>query len=423
MMEYLGSLHDWIGAHAVWAGPVVFLVAMTESLALVGLIVPGAILMFGFGALIGSGRLEFWPIMLWAVAGAIVGDGLSYLLGRWLGPRLGQVPPFRQRPQLLEAGVDFFRSHGAKSIVLGRFVGPLRPVIPAVAGMLRMSASQFLITNVLSAVFWAPAYLLPGMVLAASLSLAAAVAGRLLTLGLLALLLGWLLITMLWWLHRRANGYGRRALWLSSLALAMVLGGVTLGRLGPWPMSEPVQLMSWRDWQAHAWQLTPTRRQGLFGAGEPFAFQFAARSVDLARALVQTGWQLPQAFDLRGALLWLSPEIDLVRTPPLPQYHAGRPPELVFVRYFDGSRLILRAWRSDRAIKAGVWPVWLVTVEREALTPSWPWLRRQELAVPEQVLAELRAALTAQVRADNYIAGPEMWVAPELERAQREDLD
>ncbi|HEX5514369.1 MAG TPA: VTT domain-containing protein, partial [Gammaproteobacteria bacterium] len=400
MMEYLGGLLDWIGAHAVWAGPVVFLVAMTESLALVGLIVPGAVLMFGFGALIGSGRLEFWPIMLWAVAGAIVGDGCSYLLGRWLGPRLGQIPPFRQRPQLLAAGIGFFQRHGAKSIVLGRFVGPLRPVIPAVAGMLRMPASQFLITNVLSAIFWAPAYLLPGVVLVASLSLAAAVAGRLLTLGLLALLLGWLLVVMLRRLYRRANGYGRRALWLS-LALATVLGGLTLGRLvGPWSTSEPVQLMSWRDWQAHAWQLTPTRRQGLFGEGEPFAFQFAARSVDIARALVQTGWQLPQAFDIRSALLWLSPEVDLVRTPPLPQYHAGRPPELVFVRYFDGSRLILRAWRSDRAVKAGVWPVWLVTVERESLTPGWPWLRRQRLAVPEQVLTELRTALTAQVRAD-----------------------
>ncbi|HEX5512854.1 MAG TPA: hypothetical protein VFY81_00515, partial [Gammaproteobacteria bacterium] len=69
------------------------------------------------------------------------------------------------------------------------------------------------------------------------------------------------------------------------------------------------------------------------------------------------------------------------------------------------------------------WPVWLVTVERESLTPGWPWLRRQRLAVPEQVLTELRTALTAQVRADNYIAGPEMGVAPELQRAQREDLD
>ncbi len=46
MMEYLSGLLDWIGAHAAWAGPVVFLVALTESLALVGLIVPGALLMF-----------------------------------------------------------------------------------------------------------------------------------------------------------------------------------------------------------------------------------------------------------------------------------------------------------------------------------------------------------------------------------------
>jgi undecaprenyl-diphosphatase len=58
-MDYFASLLDWVGAHAIWAGPVIFLVALLESLALVGLVVPGAFLMFGFGALIGSGRLEF----------------------------------------------------------------------------------------------------------------------------------------------------------------------------------------------------------------------------------------------------------------------------------------------------------------------------------------------------------------------------
>lgn len=417
MMGYLTGLLDWVAAHAVWAGPIVFLVAALESLALVGLVVPGAVLMFGFGALIGSGRLEFWPITLWAIAGAIVGDGLSYLLGRLLKDRLGQVPPFRQRPQLLAAGVGFFQRHGTKSIVLGRFVGPLRPVIPAVAGMLQMPAAHFLFTNVLSAIFWAPAYLLPGMVLVASLSLAAAVAGRLALIILILLLLGWAVFAIGRSIYWRIGRDGRHAFWLL-LALMSVFAGAALGRMLLWPPAAQVQVLSWRDWQTHAWQVVPTHRQGVWSDAEPFAFQVAAPEVELARALVQTGWQLPQPFDSQGALLWLSPEVDLIRTPPLPQRHEGRAPELVFVRYLDGGRLVLRAWRSELAVKAGHWPVWLVAVERERLVPGWPWLKRTELPVPGQVLQELQAALAQRVRGDNYIAGPAE--AEQASAAQRE---
>lgn len=402
MMEHLSGLLDWIGAHAAWAGPVVFLVALTESLALVGLIVPGALLMFGFGALIGSDRLEYWPVMLWAVAGAIVGDVLSYLLGRWLGPRLTQITPFRQRPGLLERGIAFFRCHGAKSIVLGRFVGPLRPVIPAIAGMLRMPAGQFLFTNVLSAIAWAPAYLLPGQVLAASVNLAAAVAGRLILLGVLVVASGWLLVLGL----RRLVGWlgpaGKRRLWFT-LALLVVLGGFTLGRMLLWSPVEPAQMLTWRQWQQNAWELSPPHRQGLWGVQEPFTLQVAARQVELARALVHSGWQLPEPFDLRGALLWLSPEVDLIRVPPLPRRHGGRPPDMIYVRTFDGDRLVLRSWRSELTLKASGRPIWLVTVEREALLPAWPWLEREPRAVPAEALAELRAALAQQVQVSGYV--------------------
>jgi len=414
-MEYLASLLDWIAAHAAWAGPAVFMIALLESLALVGLVVPGAFMMFGVGALIGSGRLEFWPITLWAVAGAIVGDGLSYLLGRLLQDRLWQIPPFRKHPRFLEAGVSFFRRHGGKSVVLGRFVGPLRPVIPAVAGMLRMPFGSFLFTNVISALFWAPAYLLPGLVLVASFSLAVAVAGRLLFLAVVLLLAGWLVLVVSRCVYLRSGPRGRHALWLLT-ALALVLASVGLGRQLLWQPPSQVQLLSWQDWQTHAWQVAPTHRQGIWKDDDPFAFQIAAPEIELVRALVQTGWQLPQPFDYKGALLWLSPEVDLVRTPPLPQRHNGRPPQLVFVRYHEGGRLVLRAWRSQLAVKAGEWPIWLVAVEREMLVPGWPWLQRTRLQVPAEVLQELREALAARVRADNYIAAPA--TAPAIDAAQ-----
>lgn len=397
-MEHLAGLLDWVSAHAAWAGPLVFLVALTESLALVGLIMPGAFLMFGFGALIGSGQLDYWPIVLWAIAGAIVGDGLSYLLGRWFGPRIWAWPLFRRHSQLLQRSVDFFQRHGGKSIVFGRFVGPLRPVMPMVAGMMGMPASRFLLINCLSGIVWAPAYLLPGQVLVASVSLAATVASRLSLLILLVLALLWLMVSTVKWSLRPGGRFSRTrrgvfgVLILVVLSYALVLAGSQW-----WSSQTPVRTLSWRSWHDHPWEQLPIHRQGVLNSRQTFSFQLAAQPVEIARALVRDGWQLPERLDAQGALLWLSPEVDLIRTPPLPKRHAGRAPAMVFVRYFEGDRLVFRAWRSDAILSAGNRPIWLVTVERVELTPGWPWLRQRELPVPEPALAQLREALERQL--------------------------
>jgi len=182
-----------VARHPHWAGAVIALVAFSESLALVGLLVPGAAILFAAGALIASGALAFWPMCLWAIAGAILGDGVSYWLGRHYRSHVRDLWPFRKHPGLLDRGEAFLHRHGGKSIILGRFVGPVRPVIPIVAGMLDMPPTRFYTINVLSAIGWAPAYLLPGMAFGASLALAGAVSGRLALLVGLLVGIAWLL--------------------------------------------------------------------------------------------------------------------------------------------------------------------------------------------------------------------------------------
>jgi undecaprenyl-diphosphatase len=171
----------------------VCLLTFSESLAGVGLIVPGTLSLFGVGALIAAGALGFWSTYAWAVSGAVLGDGLSYWLGRHYHQRVRSLWPFSRHPDWLDTGQAFFHRHGGKSVFLGRFIGPIRPVIPLVAGMLDMPPSRFYLVNLLSALGWALVYLLPGIAFGASLTLAAQVAGRLaLLLGLL-FVSGWLL--------------------------------------------------------------------------------------------------------------------------------------------------------------------------------------------------------------------------------------
>lgn len=208
MESMIASLFAWISAHPHLAGLAVALLTFSESLALVGLFLPGAALMFGVGALVGTGVLELWSTLAWSALGAVAGDGVSFWLGKRFHQRIRVMWPFSRHPELIARSTDFLHRHGAKSIVFARFIGPLRPIVPAVAGMLDMSSRRFLVVNVISGIFWAPVYVIPGMVFTASLGLAAEVATRLaVMIGLLialVLVAGWLARTLFRLIHPRA---------------------------------------------------------------------------------------------------------------------------------------------------------------------------------------------------------------------------
>ncbi len=215
-LDILHPILDWTRLHPQWTEFAVFGVAFVESLAVIGLLLPGVFLLFGAGALIALGVLDMWTTLACAALGASLGDGVSFWFGRHYHQRLRVMWPLRHYPELLNRGVDFFYRHGGKSILLGRFIGPLRPFIPAVAGMLDMPVWRYVAINVVSALAWAPVYILPGTVFGASLDLAGEVAGRLV---LLLVLLVVVVMVSLWLARRvfefvtpRAGGYLNRLL-------------------------------------------------------------------------------------------------------------------------------------------------------------------------------------------------------------------
>lgn len=233
--SYLQPLLDWVAQHQTWAGIAVFLLSVSESLLIVGLFVPGTIVMFGIGALVATGSLGWWETVGWAVLGAVVGDGVSYWIGHYYKDRLRGMWPLTRYPGLVTRGEEFFIRHGGKSVLFGRFVGPVRPIIPTIAGMMGMSPARFTVVNVASAVIWAPAYLFPGVVFGASLGLASEVATRLAVL-VVGLLLGlwltvWLVRRIYVVLHPRATAMLSRALaWGRAHPR---LGGVTAALVDP----------------------------------------------------------------------------------------------------------------------------------------------------------------------------------------------
>lgn len=162
------AFNDWLALHQQWIFIAAFTSALVESFAIIGVIVPGVALLFGIALVAASSGVEIGPLLLATLAGAVAGDGTSFFIGRHFHEKLRQFPPFTTHPKWIEKGENFFLKHGAVSIVAGRFVGPLRPLIPMVAGMFQMSPTKFISINVLSAVAWAPTYIVPGFLVGLS---------------------------------------------------------------------------------------------------------------------------------------------------------------------------------------------------------------------------------------------------------------
>src|SRR3990167_5639290 len=172
MSGVVSTILQWLNENPELAGLATFLISAGESVAVIGTIVPGSVTMTAIGALAGAGIIPLWSTLLWATLGAIVGDGISYWMGHYFQDRIRRMWPFKDNPGILEKGEVFVHKYGVMSVFIGRFVGPVRALVPVVAGMLGMKPLQFTIANVTSAIGWAPAYMLPGLLLgAASLEL------------------------------------------------------------------------------------------------------------------------------------------------------------------------------------------------------------------------------------------------------------
>ncbi|MDX1442485.1 MAG: DedA family protein [Gammaproteobacteria bacterium] len=158
----IDTLLDWFRQNPEFIGIGIAIIACVESFFIAGIIVPGVALLFGASALAGSLGLAPVPLLLWGAGGAIVGDVSSFFIGRFLGWEARETGLMARHRKTWDKAHRFFEKYGIFAIVAGRFVGFIRPVIPAVAGAAGMRRRVFIATDFASALAWAPAYLLPG---------------------------------------------------------------------------------------------------------------------------------------------------------------------------------------------------------------------------------------------------------------------
>jgi membrane-associated protein len=140
-----------------------FLIIFAESGILIGLFLPGDSLLFTTGFLASQGLLNIWILVPTLYFAAFLGDSAGYWIGHKAGPKIFKRPKsFWFNPENVEKTRSFFHKHGAKAVVLARFVPIVRTFIPVMAGVGEMKYKDFVFYNACGALLWAAGLTLAG---------------------------------------------------------------------------------------------------------------------------------------------------------------------------------------------------------------------------------------------------------------------
>ena len=139
-----------------WGGYVVLTaIVFAETGLLIGFFLPGDSLLITAGLVAAAGHLNIWWLNGLLILAAIVGDSVGYAIGQRAGPRLFTRPQsLLFNPRHLDRTRAFYERHGAKTIVIARFVPIVRTFAPVVAGVGQMEYRRFIFYNVAGGVGW-----------------------------------------------------------------------------------------------------------------------------------------------------------------------------------------------------------------------------------------------------------------------------
>ncbi|MBY0452627.1 MAG: VTT domain-containing protein [Bdellovibrionaceae bacterium] len=165
MLHLDKHLLEWIA----YFGPMIYVVLFAVIFAETGLVIfpllPGDSLLFAIGALAaldGENSLSLPLILGSLTVAAILGDGVNYHIGKYIGPKAFEKDGRFIKKKYLDETQDFYNRWGSLTIVVARFAPFVRTFAPFVAGVAKMDYKKFLLFNVLGGVLWVFSLVLAG---------------------------------------------------------------------------------------------------------------------------------------------------------------------------------------------------------------------------------------------------------------------
>lgn len=148
------ALMQWLQSHPEYALLMIPVIAFAEACVGIGLFVSGIILFAVSTLLVDQGILGLWQIAPLAFLGALVGDHLSFFLGRRAGPHFHQWRIARRYRLKLARGEALVVRYGGNAIFLGRFIPAIRSLLPAMLGLSRYNPLRFSLLDLAACFLW-----------------------------------------------------------------------------------------------------------------------------------------------------------------------------------------------------------------------------------------------------------------------------
>ena len=151
----------WLEKNPQWIALGIIGASFIESFALIGIIIPGVVLLAIISGLAAT-SLNIIEVVTIAFFSSLLADVMSFFIGYSFRNSINKVWPFKEHPEFLQEGQKFFKQYGMIGLFIGKFIGPIRPLLPITAGSLNMDKRRFFLIEILSCFLWALIYTVPG---------------------------------------------------------------------------------------------------------------------------------------------------------------------------------------------------------------------------------------------------------------------
>ena len=125
-----------------------------ESFILSGVIISSAILFSICIFIYNTELLPLFYIVPVAVLGAHLGDMTGFLFGKTIGPQLLSTKVMVKREKLISRAQKFLDKTGSYTVILGRFIPAVRPIVPFLLGVSDLKLVRFYIADLIACIFW-----------------------------------------------------------------------------------------------------------------------------------------------------------------------------------------------------------------------------------------------------------------------------